>query len=356
MSRYWSPQVQQLSPYIPGEQPRIPNLIKLNTNESPYGPSPRVMEAIAAANNESLRLYPDPQAMALKSALAKYADLNPEQVFVGNGSDEVLAMAFQAFFQGQAHPLLFPEITYSFYPVYCQLYQVDYKMLPLKADFTLPLADYQQPNGGIIFPNPNAPTGIALSQAAIIALLEQNRDSVVIIDEAYVDFGTESAQSLVNRFPNLLVTQTFSKSWALAGLRVGFAFGHPDLIEALNRVKDSFNSYPLDRLALVGAQAALEDLPYYQALNQKIIASREQLSQDLTLLGFEVLPSKANFVFARHSHHCAADLADQLRQNAILVRHFKHPQIDQFLRITIGNKEQNQQLIKTITQIIQPDR
>lgn len=356
MSRYWSPQVHQLSPYVPGEQPRIPNLIKLNTNESPYGPSPRVMEAIQAANNETLRLYPDPQATELKAALAQYAGLSAEEVFVGNGSDEVLALAFQAFFQGRTEPLLFPEITYSFYPVYCQLYQVAYKMLPLRTDFTLPLTDYQQPNGGIIFPNPNAPTGIAVSLAEISRLLEHNQDSVVIVDEAYVDFGTESAASLIQRFPNLLVTQTFSKSWALAGLRVGFALGHPDLIEALNRVKDSFNSYPLDRLALVGAQAALEDLPYYQALNQKIIASREQLSQDLTALGFEVLPSKANFVFARHPHHSAADLADQLRQNAILVRHFKHPTIDQFLRITLGNEKQNQKLTKTLAHLVTTDR
>lgn len=351
MSRFWSPIVRQLTPYIPGEQPKIPNLIKLNTNESPYGPSPRVLQAIREAAQDTLRLYPDPQAQSLKQALAGYCQLQPENIFVGNGSDEVLALAFQALLK-QDKPLLFPDISYSFYPVYCQLYEVDYRKVPLDDTFSIRPEDYRQPNGGIIFPNPNAPTGKALPLAAIRELLDANPDSVVLVDEAYVDFGTESAVQLIPEYPNLLVTQTFSKSWALAGLRVGFAVGHPDLIEALNRVKDSFNSYPLDRLALAGALAAVEDADYMRASCNKVIESRESLTQALQTLGFEVLPSGANFIFARHPNQAGAALAQALRERALLVRHFNSPRIDAFLRITIGTPEQNQQLIQALQSIL----
>lgn len=353
MSRFWSQLVHQLTPYVPGEQPKIADLIKLNTNESPYGPSPKVLEAIHQATSDDLRLYPDPQCLELKQALAKHCQLQAENIFVGNGSDEVLALAFQAFFRQQAEPLLFPEITYSFYPVYCQLYEVNYQQLPLDSDLKIQLSDYERPNGGIIFPNPNAPTGIALPLEDLRQLLTRNPDSVVVVDEAYVDFGTESATRLVNDFPNLLVTQTFSKSWALAGLRVGFAVGSPELIEGLTRVKDSFNSYPLDRLALAGAKAALEDPDYYRKLCDQVIASREDLSRELEALNFKVAPSKANFVFAlTPESQDAGQLAQQLREQALLVRHFAKPGIDQYLRITIGTPEQNQQLIKTLKKIL----
>lgn len=351
MSRFWSPAVHQLTPYIPGEQPQITNLIKLNTNENPYGPSPQALAAISAATNANLRLYPDPQALELRQALAQHTGLSTEHIFVGNGSDEVLALAFQAFFQ-QRLPLLYPEISYSFYPVYAQMYQVASQQLPLDADFNIDLQDYQRPNGGIIFPNPNAPTGIALPLSAIQKLLEANPDSVVLVDEAYVDFGAASAVALVPDYPNLLVTQTFSKSWALAGLRVGFAAGQPELIQGLIRVKDSFNSYPLDRLALAGAVAAVQDQTYFKASCQKIIASRNLLTQQLKALGFQVLPSKANFVFASHTQASAASLAQGLREQAVLVRHFKQPRIDNFLRISIGTPEQNQKLIEVLTQLL----
>lgn len=351
MSRFWSPLVHQLTPYVPGEQPKIPNLTKLNTNESPYGPSPKVFEAIHLAADDTLRLYPDPQAQDLKQALADYTGLPADHIFVGNGSDEVLAIAYQALLK-QDKPLLYPDISYSFYPVYCQMYQVEYEQIPLDKDFNIRLTDYQRPNGGIIFPNPNAPTGIALPLSEIRQLLDNNPDSVVLVDEAYVDFGAESAVSLVKEYPNLLVTQTFSKSWALAGLRVGFAVGQPELIEALIRVKDSFNSYPLDRLALAGAIAAVKDQKYFKETCQKIISSRESLTKQLTELGFEVLPSSANFVFARHPKHEGAWLAQQLREQALLVRHFNQPRIADFLRITLGTEDQNKLLVQVLKNIL----
>lgn len=351
MSRFWSPRVKELTPYVPGEQPKIANLIKLNTNENPYGPSPKALEAIRQATNDDLRLYPDPQGIELRKALAKYTGLSTEQVFVGNSSDEVLALAFQAFFQ-QDQPLLFPDISYSFYPVYAQMYGVTTEVIPLNVNFEIDLADYQRPNGGIIFPNPNAPTGIAVTLDQLRNLLEQNTESVVLVDEAYVDFGAESAISLVNSYPNLLVTQTMSKSWALAGLRVGFALGQAELIDGLTRVKDSFNSYPLDRLALAGAQAAIEDQDYFQATCQKIIQARATVTTKLEKLGFAVLPSQANFVFASHSKYQAADLALKLRENALLVRYFNQPRIDNFLRITVGTPEQNARLIAVLQQLI----
>lgn len=352
MSKYFSPLVKQLTPYVPGEQPLIENLIKLNTNENPYSPSPKALAAIQAATAESLRLYPDPQSQELTQAIASYAGLAAENVFVGNSSDEVLALTFQAFFK-QSLPLLFPDITYSFYPVYARMYQVDFQQVALDEDFTINLADYQKPNGGIIFPNPNAPTGIALGLDELSQLLDANTESVVVVDEAYVDFGAESAASLVTRYPNLLVVQTFSKSWALAGLRVGFALGDPKLIEGLIRVKDSFNSYPLDRLAQAGAKAAIEDCAYMQAMSGKIIAARESLTAELSQLGFTSLPSKANFIFTSHKQLAASDLAAKLRENAILVRYFNQPRLDNYLRITIGTDEQNQQLVKVLKQLVQ---
>ena len=344
MSRFWSPVVQTLSPYVPGEQPKNQDgIVKLNTNENPYPPSPRALAAISAAA-ERLRLYPDPGATALRETIARSYRVAPEQVFVGNGSDEVLAHTFQALLKHDA-PLLFPDITYSFYPVYSRLYGVSYEEVPLDAAMRLQIADYRRPCSAILFANPNAPTGIALPRATIEALLAEHPDQLVVVDEAYVDFGGESAVPLVARHDNLLVVQTLSKSRALAGLRVGFAIGQRPLIEALERVKDSFNSYPLDCFAIAGAVAAIEDDSWFQETRRRIMASREALVRDLTGLGFEVLPSAANFVFARHPRRSGAELAKALRERGVLVRHFNKPRIADFLRITVGSEEQCARLI-----------
>lgn len=351
MSRFWSPFVRDLVPYVPGEQPKLDNLIKLNTNENPYGPSPRAIEAIRAVPDDSLRLYPAPDADALKATIADYYGVRSDQVFVGNGSDEVLAHVFHGLFQ-HGRPLLFPDISYSFYPVYCGLYGIESKTIALDDDFRIDLAAYHQPNGGIIFPNPNAPTGIALGLGQIETLLQANTDSVVVVDEAYVDFGADTAISLVDRYPNLLVTQSLSKSRSLAGLRVGLAVGHADLIEALERIKNSFNSYPLDRLALAGAEAAFVDVEYFESTRQKVIRSREWLAANLRDMGFEVLPSAANFVFARHHEHDAAALAKGLREQRVIVRHFAKPRIDQFLRITVGTDAQNEKLVEALRTLL----
>ncbi|MFJ5181291.1 histidinol-phosphate transaminase [Pseudomonas fulva] len=347
MSRFWSPFVKALVPYVPGEQPKLARLVKLNTNENPYGPSPKALEAMRCEINESLRLYPDPNGDHLKQAVADYYGVTAAQVFVGNGSDEVLAHIFHGLFQHDA-PLLFPDISYSFYPVYCGLYGIAYEQVPLDEQFQIRVEDYRKPNAGIIFPNPNAPTGCLMPLQAIEQLLQQNPDSVVVVDEAYIDFGGQTAISLVDRYDNLLVTQTLSKSRSLAGLRVGLAVGHPDLIEALERIKNSFNSYPLDRAAIVGAAAAFADRAYFQQTCQKVIDSREALVAELQARGFEVLPSAANFVFARHPRHDAAALAAQLREQGVIVRHFKQARIDQFLRITIGTPEMNQALLDAL--------
>lgn len=354
MSRYWSRVVNDLTPYVPGEQPKIAKLIKLNTNENPFPPSPHVLAAIQAELGDDaarLRLYPDPNADLLKAAVAKHHGLTPNQVFVGNGSDEVLAHVFMALLKHE-QPILFPDITYSFYPVYCGLYGIDYRTLPLTDDFRINPADYAQPNGGIIFPNPNAPTGRALPLDAIERILRANPDSVVVVDEAYIDFGGETAIGLVNRYDNLLVIHTLSKSRSLAGLRVGFAVGHPALIDGLERVKNSFNSYPLDRLAIVGAVAAIEDEAYFAQCCQAVIATRDTLSTDLAGLGFDVLPSTANFIFARHPQRDAAELAKALRERGIIVRHFKLPRIDQFLRITIGTDAECRALSEALREIV----
>lgn len=351
MSKFWSPFVKQLVPYVPGEQPKMTRLVKLNTNENPYGPSPKALAAMQAQVNDDLRLYPDPNADVLKQAIAEYYQLSPEQVFVGNGSDEVLAHAYHAFFQ-QGKPLLFPDISYSFYPVYCGLYGVEPKPIALDEQFQINLTDYQQDNGGIIFPNPNAPTGCLLGLEAIEALLQQNTGTVVLVDEAYIDFGGESAVALVNTYPNLLVTQTLSKSRALAGLRVGLAIGHPQLIEGLERIKNSFNSYPLDRVAIAGAAAAFADREYFTQMCAKVVTSREQLNDALVNLGFSVLPSAANFVFARHPERDAAQLSALLREQGIIVRHFTQPRIAQYLRITVGTDEHNQALLAALTELL----
>ncbi|WHR58793.1 histidinol-phosphate transaminase [Acinetobacter haemolyticus] len=348
--RFWSPEVRELEPYVPGEQPKIQNLLKLNTNENPYPPSPKVVEAVQAVLSnqaDALRLYPDPDATALKQAIAKQQNVDVEQVFVGNGSDEVLAHIFKAFFI-QKEPILYPDITYSFYPVYSQFFGIETKQIPLNENFEIEISDYQQENGGIIITNPNAPTSMALGLNQIESILKANPNRVVVIDEAYVDFGAETAVQLVSRYDNLVVCQTTSKSRSLAGLRVGFAIAQSHLIAALEAVKNSFNSYPIDRFAIAAAVASFEDQGYFEAQCQKVIQSREKLVSDLNALGFNILPSKANFIFATHPQHDAAQLAQQLREQGIIVRYFNKPRINQFLRITIGADEQNQRLVETL--------
>jgi histidinol-phosphate aminotransferase len=351
MSRFWSAIVDGLTPYVPGEQPKLPNLVKLNTNENPYGPSPRVLEALRAEVGDSLRLYPDPVSERLRQAIAMRHEVTLAHVFVGNGSDEVLAHTFHALLKHDA-PVLFPDITYSFFPVYCRLYGIEYREIPLTGSFEIDVDDYLQVNGGIIFPNPNAPTARLLAQSEIERLMQANASSVVVIDEAYVNFGGVSAVPLVLRYPNLLVTHTLSKSRSLAGLRVGYAVGHPDLIEALNRVKDSFNSYPLGRPAQAGAIASLEDEAYFQQSRARVIEGRERLNRGLVRLGFDVLPSCANFVFARHPAHEGAALATALRQRAVIVRHFSAARIADYLRISVGTDEQIDRLLSALSDIM----
>jgi histidinol-phosphate aminotransferase len=351
MSRFWNPEIASLSPYVPGEQPKIAKLVKLNTNELPWGPSPAALKAMQLACDDSLRLYPDPDSTALREAFAVQAGVAESQVFVGNGSDEVLAHAFKALFRPDA-PLLYPDITYSFYPVYSRFFGLSHAAVPLDENFAINLTDYRRANGGIIFPNPNAPTGIGLPLAPIEELLRVNTDTVVVVDEAYIDFGGCSAAALIDRFPNLLVIQTLSKSRGLAGLRVGAAFGHHELIDGLMRVKNSFNSYPLDRLSEVGAVAALQDDAWFEDSCQRLIAIRDQLQDDLLQLGFRVLPSQANFLLVTHPEQPAQAVMALLRDRGILVRHFEQPRIAEYLRISIGTAEQCQQLVVALREIL----
>lgn len=346
MSKFWSPAVRELTPYIPGEQPRE-RLIKLNTNENPYPPAPGVGAVLREFPTDHLRLYPDPESRALRESLARTFGVDADQVFVGNGSDEVLALAFQAFFR-QERPLEMPDITYSFYPVYCRLYGVERRALPLNARWEVDLDAFGSDAGGVIFANPNAPTGHGHGREAVAGLLERITDSVVLVDEAYVDFGGESAVSLVERFPNLLVTGTFSKSRSLAGLRLGYAVGSRELIEGLTRVKNSFNSYPVDSLASAVAIATLEDADHFEACREKVITTRERTRRQLESLGFEVLPSRANFVLVSHPEFDAAQLFVGLRERGILVRHFNTDALRNFLRITIGTDDEMDSLVETL--------
>lgn len=351
MSKFWSPIVATLKPYVAGEQPRIQDLIKLNTNENPYGPSPKAIAAMQAVVADSLKLYPDPSALALRQSIARFYGVAEDEVFVGNGSDEVLAHVFAALLKHEK-PLLYPDITYSFYPTYCRLFGIEAVEIALKDDFTVDLKDYDRPCGAIILANPNAPTGIGLPLSAIEALAAAHPDQPVVIDEAYIDFGGESAIPLTKRYDNLLVVHTLSKSRSLAGLRVGYAIGQRPLIDALERVKDSFNSYPLDRIAQAGATAAIDDRAWFDETRGKVIESRERVTGALRQRGFEVLPSQANFVFARHPDHSGEALASGLRERAVLVRHFAKPRISDFLRITIGTPEECDRLIAALEEIL----
>lgn len=351
MSKYWSEITKSVEPYVCGEQPKDKKYIKLNTNENPYGPSPKVLKAIKNAANEDLRLYPDPNCDELSETIAKCYNLNKNQVFIGNGSDEVLAFSFLTFFNPK-ETIIFPDISYSFYPVYANLYKINYKLAKLKDDFSIPVEEFLNENGGIVIPNPNAPTGKQLELDSIKNILNNNPNKVVIIDEAYIDFGGTSSVSLIQEYPNLLVIQTLSKSRSLAGIRLGFALGQEELIDGLNRIKNSFNSYTIDRVAAVAAIAAIKDEEYFKECVSRIINTREKVIESLSGLGFNVIPSKANFIFAGHPIYPAEKLFAKLREKGVLVRYFNKDRINNYLRISIGSEEEMKLFIEKVKDII----
>ncbi len=351
MNKFLSDLAKNLNPYTPGEQPKDKKYTKLNTNESPYGPSPKVLEAIKAQATEDLRLYPDPESTVLIKAVSDFYKLPKEMIFAGNGSDEVLAFAFAAFYSGKK--VVFPEVTYSFYPVYCNLFDVDYIEIPMGENLSIDTSLMKSASCGVVFPNPNAPTGEMIELDMIRAILESNTDSVVLVDEAYIDFGGISCSQLVKEYENLLVVQTFSKSRSLAGMRIGLAFGSVQLIEGLNRVKNSFNSYPLDRLAQYAGVAALEDNEYYVEMQSKIIKTRKKTITELKRMGFGILNSYANFIFASHSIVKAENIYKKLKENNVLVRYFKKPEIDNYVRITIGTDDQMEILFQNLEKILE---
>jgi len=364
MSKYWNSRVKNISPYVPGEQPRDRKFIKLNTNENPYPPSPKVIKAIQEAANERLRLYPDPQCTEFREAVAGRYGVKGEQVFAGNGSDEILAFAFAAFFESSSgnldKPILFPDITYSFYPVYADLWDIPYRTIPVVEDFSIKTADYKIPSGGVVFPNPNAPTGIPLSLSDVLSLADylEKLDKVLVVDEAYVAYGVESAVPFINKHGNILTVHTLSKSASLAGLRGGYAIGNVELIEGLCRVRDSFNSYTVDRLALAGAEAAVSDTAYYDEINRRVIATRERVTKTLQSSGFIVLPSAANFIFVKapiiKNELCISgvDLMAALRERGILVRHFNKNRIADYLRVSIGTDEEMDAFLEACITIV----
>lgn len=341
----WRDKVRRVVPYVPGEQPDQPDMIKLNTNENPYPPAPGVRKALEAFDTDRLRLYPDPKAGALTRALADYYGVKPSQVFVGVGSDDVLAMSFLTFFNSDK-PILFPDITYSFYDVWAEEFRIPYVTKALDDNFHIVPEDYFGENGGVIFPNPNAPTGVELPLSAIEDILQHNRDVVVIVDEAYVDFGAKTALPLLEKYDNLLVVQTFSKSRSMAGMRIGFCIGNEELISYLNDVKYSFNSYTMDQLTLALGTEALKDQAYFQETVDKIVKTREWTKKELRRLGFTFEDSKANFIFASHETIPAGQIFQALRDRHIYVRYFDKPRIDNYLRITIGTREEMETLIE----------
>lgn len=351
MSKFWSEAVKRTEPYVPGEQLNLPNLLKLNTNENPYPPSPYVVVAIKAELERKLHLYPSPGADQLREVIGAYYNLEASNVFIGNGSDEVLAFSFMAFFESD-QKIRFPAVTYSFYPVYAKLFNIPYEEIPLDRDFSIPSEAFFQSEGGVIFPNPNAPTSLYMELDTIKEILNNNPDQVVIIDEAYVDFAPGSAVSLINTYDNLLIVQTMSKSRSLAGLRIGFALGNPQLIQGLTRIKDSFNSYTVDRLAIAGAESAIKDNEYFKDTTHKIIKTRKWVTAEMKKRGFHVLPSSTNFIFVSHYNYYAETLYTKLKSQSILVRHFNKAVIENYLRITIGTDEDMQSLLQTLDSIM----
>lgn len=351
MNRFWSNRIQDIVSYTPGEQPKDRQFIKLNTNECPYPPSPKVIEAINRVAGDSLRLYPDPECVELRTAIAKREGLDINQVFCGNGSDEILAFAFQAFFDPDRE-VVFPKITYSFYPVYTDFFGLNRREVPMNPDFSDPIDLLCGNNGGVVLANPNAPTGIAVGLDTVEKLLNANPDVVIIVDEAYIDFGAHSAVELIDRYPNLLVVQTTSKSRALAGLRVGWAMGNAGLIDGLRCVRDSINSYTVDRLAQAGAAAAIQDEDYFQSIRRRVMDTRSWTEKSLKEIGFTVLPSQANFVFSSHRSHSGKELLDGLRERGILVRWWDKPEIKNWLRVSIGADKDMEALVQALDELI----
>ena len=350
MKEFWSGRIREMTPYVPGEQPRGQTFIKLNTNECPYPPSPRALEAVRAAAGDSLRLYPDPECLELRQTIARRYRLSENQVFMGNGSDEVLAFAFQAFFDPERE-IVFPRVSYSFYPVYARYFGLRYRQVPMKDDFSVDLDAMMRENGGVVIPNPNAPTGMALPLERIEALLRANPEAVVIVDEAYVDFGADSAVPLIRDYPNLLVVQTASKSRALAGLRVGWALGSSNLIDGLRCVRDCINSYTVDRVAAAGLKGAMEDEGYFQSVRGRVMATRDRTAQKLAELGFSVLPSRANFLFVSRPGVSGEALQAGLRERGILVRRWDDPLIADWLRITVGTDGDMDALLAALAEL-----
>lgn len=349
VKKYWSSRIANQQAYVAGEQPKDKKYIKLNTNENPYPPSPKVIEAIRSSLGD-LRLYPDPDCTELVKAIGEIYDIGELNIFPGNGSDEILAMAFLAFFE-PGKTLLFPDITYTFYSVYANLYGLDYLTVPVNDDLTIPVGELFGSPGGVVLANPNAPTGIALGLKDVESIVANNPDNVVIVDEAYVDFGADSAVTLIDRYPNLLVVQTGSKAYSLAGLRVGWAMGSENLINALKVVKNSFNSYNLGRPAIAGGAAALRDRKYFEQCRDKIVATRDKAVESLRELGFDVTDTCTNFLFAEHSSVNAETIFKSLREKGVLVRYFNIPKVDNRLRITIGTEEDMNNTIDRLKEI-----
>ena len=351
MDKPFLDKLRKIDPYVPGEQPKTANIIKLNANENPYPPAPGVAEVLRTFDTAKLAVYPDANAKALKTAVAERFGLRPAQVFLGNGSDDVLALAFQSFFCS-GEPILYPDITYSFYPVWCDLFRIPYETMPLDEDFCVNVRDYDKPNGGIVLPNPNAPTGRGVSLDFLEDLLQHNQDCVVIIDEAYVDFGAQSAVPLLDKYENLLIVQTTSKSRSLAGMRIGYALGSETLISTLEAVKNSYNSYTMDAVALAVGEASIRDEAYFQDTCRKVAATRDRSADELRALGFTVLPSLTNFLFVTHPEKKAPDIFAALREKGIFIRYFKLPRIDNYLRITVGTDEQMDKLLAALKEIL----
>ncbi len=352
----WESYVRKVVPYVPGEQPQESNQIKLNTNENPYPPAPGVVKALQEFQTDRLRLYPEPTCKVLVDAIAEYYHLKPEQVFVGVGSDDVLAMIFLTFFNAKT-PIVFPDITYSFYDVWADMLRIPYEVKPLDAQFQICKEDYYGENGGVIFPNPNAPTGILMELSEIEDILEHNRDVIVVVDEAYIDFGGKSALPLIERYDNLLVVQTFSKSRSMAGMRIGYAMGNPKLIRYINDVKYSFNSYTMNQTALALGVEAIRDQAYFEETRQKVIATREWTKGELKKLGFSFGDSMSNFIFATHEKVPAKELFEALKREHIFVRYFaSQERISNYLRISIGTQEEMETLIRFLTSYLQQEK
>lgn len=347
----WEKNIRQVTPYTPGEQPDEDNIIKLNTNECPYSPAPGVTKAIEDINIDRFRLYPDPDATVLVNELASYYDVKPEQVFVGVGSDDVIGMAFLTYFNSDK-PILFPDITYSFYDVWADLFKIKYQTVPLNDNFEINPQDYYKENGGIIFPNPNAPTAVALPLDSIEDIIKNNQDVVVIVDEAYIDFGGESVLPLIEQYDNLLVVRTFSKSRAMAGMRIGYAIGNAKLIEAIKAVKFSYNSYTMNQTSIYAGAAAIKDDTYFKNIVSRIVETREKAKERLAELGFCFTDSKTNFIFATHNTVPAEKIFQQLKAKKIFVRYFNKPRINNYLRITVGTDEEMNALYDALKEIV----